>query len=89
MSSATGELQMHRMGQLQGLQSDGAVVGQTLSSDHPPPATFPSSGWLSRMMVSLERESFFGSFFFIGCFPSQVNDHLRKTTMVSIDDRSK
>jgi hypothetical protein len=56
-------MRKHQMCQLQGLQSDGAVVGQMLSSDHLPPATFPSSGLLSRMIVSLERESFFVSFF--------------------------
>jgi len=63
MSSTNGEMQMRRMDQLHGLQSDGAVVGQMLSSDHLPPATLPSSGLLRRMIVSLERESFFISFF--------------------------
>jgi len=53
------------MGQLHGLQSEGAVVGQTLSSDHPAPPTFPNSGMFRRMSVSLERESFFVSFFFM------------------------
>lgn len=68
-SDADREIRGHPMGQLHGRQSDGAVVGQTLSSDHPPPAIFPSSGLFSRMSVSLERESFFVSFFFMGCFP--------------------
>ena len=50
---------------MQRLQSDGAVVGQMLSSDQAPPKTFPSSGWLRWMIVSLERDSFFDVLFFM------------------------
>ena len=65
-------MRTNRMDQPHGRRSDGAVVGQTLSSDHAWPATLPSSGLLKRMSVSLERESFLVSLFFIDWSPSQV-----------------
>lgn len=54
-----------RRDQPQGRQSEGAVVGQTLSSDQAAPATLPSSGLFRRTRVSLESDSFFTSFFFM------------------------
>jgi hypothetical protein len=66
--------------QLQGLQSDGVVVGQTLLSDQPPgrqvtllPPRIPRlrSMGVKRRMVSLDSETFLSSFFMV--FPSKNN----------------